>query len=259
MARHLGDCKGPSPTLRGGYQDWMLRFAGLHIALGGQEVLHGIDLQVDAGTRVALVGPSGSGKSTLLRAALGLVAPTRGTVWFAGRPVVPGAREHRVHIGTVIQEGGLFPHLTARGNAALMASHLGWPRPRIEARLNELLALTRLDASLLERYPTELSGGQRQRVALIRALMLSPKLLLLDEPLGALDPVVRGELQEELLAIFRAVGTTVVIVTHDLPEAVFFADRVAVLEGGRLVAAGTVDEIRAEPSASFAGRFLGGR
>jgi osmoprotectant transport system ATP-binding protein len=155
---------------------------------------------------------------------------------FDGTPVTPASvRQVRRRTGYVIQVGGLFPHLTTRGNVALMARHLGWDRPRIDARVNDLIALTRFPADGLDRYPQQLSGGQRQRIGLIRALMLDPAALLLDEPLAALDPLVRADLQSDLRDIFRSLGKTVVLVTHDLGEAVFFADRVVLLRDGQIV------------------------
>src|SRR5262249_38663170 len=159
---------------------------------------------------------------------------------FDGTPVLPDSvREVRRRTGYVIQDGGLFPHLTARANAALMARHLGWDRVRIDARVNELAALTRFPADGMDRYPHQLSGGQRQGVGLIRALMLDPAALLLDEPLAALDPLVRADLQSDLRDIFRSLGKTVVLVTHDLGEATFFADRVVLLREGQVVQEGT--------------------
>src|ERR1035441_8135223 len=139
------------------------------------------------------------------------------------------AQRLRRRIGYVIQDGGLFPHLTARGNAMLMAQHLGWPRDRIAARVGERAALARLRTELHDRYPSELSGGERQRVSLVRALFLDPDVMLLDEPLGALDALVRAELQQELRTIFRTLKKTAILVTHDLSEAAFVADEIAVM------------------------------
>ena len=143
--------------------------------------------------------------------------------WAAGHCNARMRCNLRRRVGYVIQEGGLFPHLTALGNLALLPRHLGWNGERIRERAHELAELTHLSPSALERYPAELSGGQRQRVALMRALMLDPHALLLDEPLGALDPIVRHELQDELKRIFADLGKTVVLVTHDLAEAAWFA------------------------------------
>ncbi|WP_037089052.1 ATP-binding cassette domain-containing protein, partial [Rhodanobacter sp. OR444] len=197
---------------------------------GRLQALEQVTLAFAAGTTTALIGSSGSGKSTVLRLLLGLEWPDHGHVEIDGQPlqradVLPLRRR----VGYVIQDGGLFPHLTALGNLALLPRYLGWDRERIRQRAEQLAALTHLPANVLERYPAELSGGQRQRVALMRALMADPDALLLDEPLGALDPVVRHELQDELKQIFNQLGKTVIVVTHDLAEAAWFAERLVLL------------------------------
>ncbi len=214
-------------------------------------------LDVAQGETLALLGTSGSGKSTLLRCVLRLVAPDAGTVTVGGEAVTDvSARALRRRMGYVIQAGGLFPHLTARGNAALLARHMGWDAARVEARLAELADLTRLTPDLLDRFPTELSGGQRQRVALVRALMLDPEVLLLDEPLGALDPITRADLQTDLRALVRRLGKTVLLVTHDLREAAVLADRVAVMDAGEIVQRGRLEEVAAAPATAFVARFV---
>lgn len=162
----------------------------------------------------------------------------------------------RLRTGYVIQDGGLFPHLTARGNVTLLARHLGWPAARIAARVTELADLSRFPADGLDRFPRQLSGGQRQRVGLMRALMLDPDALLLDEPLGALDPLVRADLQTDLRDIFRGLGKTVVLVTHDLGEAAHFADRVVLLKDGQLVQEGTPADLWHRPAEPFVTRFV---
>jgi osmoprotectant transport system ATP-binding protein len=159
-------------------------------------------------------------------------------------------------MGYVIQEGGLFPHLTAYGNAALMAKHLGWEPTRIKRRIEELRTLMRLPEATLERYPRLMSGGQRQRVGLIRALMLDPELLLLDEPLGALDPITRSELQTDLKLIFSELKKTVLVVTHDLSEAAFFGDFIAIVREGQILQQGTLDELTHAPSDEYITRFV---
>jgi osmoprotectant transport system ATP-binding protein len=156
----------------------------------------------------------------------------------------------------VIQDGGLFPHLTARKNILLMASHLKWPAPKMEKRLAELCTLTRFPESALDRYPLELSGGQRQRISLMRALMLSPELLLLDEPLGALDPLVRAALQKDLKEIFARLNQTAILVTHDLAEAAYLGDEIVLMSEGRVVQRGTLDELRAQPASAFVSDFI---
>jgi osmoprotectant transport system ATP-binding protein len=162
----------------------------------------------------------------------------------------------RRRLGFVVQGGGLFPHLTAAGNAALMARYTRWEEPRIRARLDELAQLVRLPLELLSRFPAQLSGGQAQRVSLMRALMLDPDVLLLDEPLGALDPITRYELQDDLHAIFARLRKTVVLVTHDLAEAAFFGDRIALMREGRIVQLGTLRELSQAPADPFVTRFL---
>lgn len=223
----------------------------------GRTALGPLTLDLPAGRTTALLGPSGCGKSTLLRLLVGLVTPDAGQVTFAGTPVTPAtARSVRIRVGYVIQDGGLFPHLTARGNVTLMARHLGHDRTATDARVAELAALTRFPADGLDRHPDQLSGGQRQRVGLMRALLLDPDALLLDEPLGALDPLVRADLQTELRDIFRRLNKTVVLVTHDLGEAAFFADRVVLLKDGRVVQEGTPADLWHRPADEFVTRFV---
>src|SRR5262249_50180336 len=200
-----------------------------------------------------LLGQSGSGKSTLLRLMLGLLRPDAGTVSFDGEPVRP---ELRLRMGYVVQDGGLFPHLTARGNVALVARYLGWDAARIAKRRRELSELTQFPAGGLDRYPVQLSGGQRQRVGLMRALMLDPDVLLLDEPLGALDPIIRSDLQTDLRRIFQALGKTVLFVTHDLGEAGFLGDHLVLLRDGRIVQEGTLAEFADRPADPFVTRFI---
>jgi osmoprotectant transport system ATP-binding protein len=223
----------------------------------GRAALGPLALDLPAGRTTVLIGPSGCGKSTLLRLLIGLVEPDAGAVTFDGTPVTADtARAVRLRVGYVIQDGGLFPHLTARGNVTLMARHLGRAADEIAARVTELAALTRFPADGLDRYPHQLSGGQRQRVGLMRALMLNPDALLLDEPLGALDPLVRADLQTELRDIFRALGKTVVLVTHDLGEAAFFADRLVLLRDGRIVQQGSPADLWHRPADPFVVRFV---
>jgi len=198
----------------------------------------------------------GAGKSTLLRLLLGLTGPDAGEVRVLGAPLDPRDHAARQRVGTVVQGGGLFPHLTAAANATLAARWLGWDRPRIAARLEALAGLARLPPDALLRYPSELSGGQAQRVALARALFLDPEVLLLDEPLGALDPLTRAELQDDLRRAFAEVGKAVVLVTHDLAEAAFLAQRIVVLRDGRVAQEGTIDDLVSSPADPFVARFV---
>jgi osmoprotectant transport system ATP-binding protein len=188
---------------------------------------------------------------------IGLIQPDSGAVRFDGTELTPtNALETRHRMGYVIQDGGLFPHLTARGNVTLMARHLGWSEGRIESRISELAELTQFPRDGLDRYPVQISGGQRQRVALMRALMLDPAVLLLDEPLGALDPLIRSELQTDLRSIFQALANTVVLVTHDIGEAGYFGDVIVLLRDGRIVQQGTLDELVRLPADPFVTLFI---
>ncbi|MBC8042316.1 MAG: ABC transporter ATP-binding protein [Rhizobacter sp.] len=224
---------------------------------GGTLALDDVSLSITAGTSVALIGSSGSGKSTLLKVMLGLVATDGGTAQFENTVIAPQqSLALRQQMGYVIQEGGLFPHLTVSENIALMAEHLDWPKEKIRARLSELFALTRLPEHFAGRYPKELSGGQRQRVGLMRALMLRPKVLLLDEPLGALDPIIRADLQHDLKEIFQSLGATVVLVTHDISEAAFLAETLVLLHEGRIVQHGSLAELVRSPASPFVTRFV---
>lgn len=235
----------------------MFALRGVAKRYGDQTALHEIDLDVARGTTLVLIGPSGSGKSTLLRLLAGLDLPTSGDVRFGGRLISDGASaEARRHMGYVVQGGGLFPHLTALENVTIVARYLGWDAARRRARAEELARLVRLPGDLLERYPVQLSGGQAQRVSLMRALMLDPDVLLFDEPLGALDPITRYELQADLREIFGALSRTVVMVTHDLGEAVFFADRIVLLDHGRVVQDGAPADLLERPADAFVERFV---
>ncbi len=235
----------------------MFEMDHVHKRLGAAEVLRGIGLTVARGETLILIGPSGCGKSTILRLLLGLLAPDAGTIRFDGEPLRPGVLQSvRRRCGYLIQDGGLFPHLTARENILLMARECRWPQSRVRARLDELLSLTRFPPEALSRYPVELSGGQRQRVALMRALMLDPDALLLDEPLAALDPMVRFELQEDLRSVFIALRKTCVLVTHDLAEAAFFGERIVLLRDGRIVQIGSISEMARSPAEAFVTEFL---
>lgn len=224
---------------------------------GTTKALLGIDLRVEPHQTTVLIGPSGCGKSTLLRLVVGLVGLDAGRACFEGSDITPdNIRALRRRMGYMIQEGGLFPHLTAEQNVVLMARQLGWPERRQRDRLGKLAKLTRLPMDALGRYPVQLSGGQRQRVSLMRALMLDPDVLLMDEPLGALDPMIRSELQVELRAIFRRLGKTVLLVTHDLDEAGFFGDVIVLLREGQIEQQGTLEELVRNPRSEFVRAFV---
>ena len=226
----------------------------------GRRILGPLSLDVPAGVRLALVGPSGCGKSTLLRMVLGLVRPDAGRVLVGGQPVDDATRlALRRRIGYVVQDGGLFPHLTAEENVTLVARHLGWDAARARQRVDELARMTGLDREALVRWPVQLSGGQRQRVGVMRALMLDPELLLMDEPLGALDPITRGKLQVELSSLFESLGKTLVLVTHDVGEAAFLAQDAVVMRAGQIVQRGPIDAMARAPADDFVRDLLAAR
>ncbi len=238
-------------------QSRMIRFDGVAKRYGDAVALAPTDLQLPRAKTSVLIGPSGGGKSTVLRLIAGLIQPSVGSILIDGQELSPRTvRPIRRRLGYVIQDGGLFPHLTARQNILLAAREFGLLTAELTQRLDELRALVRLKSEELGRYPLELSGGQRQRVSLLRALMLKPDLLLLDEPLGALDPMVRASLLVDLKEIFRQLRPTVVLVTHDLGEAAHFADHMVLLNGGRVVQQGTYSEISGEPAELFVTEFL---
>jgi osmoprotectant transport system ATP-binding protein len=235
----------------------LVELNGISKAYGDAIALHPTDLDFARGKTTVLIGPSGCGKSTLLRLIIRLLDPDAGTIRFDGDAITPAKISAlRRRIGYVIQDGGLFPHLTARRNVLLMASHLKWPAAKMENRLRELCALTRFPEEALDRFPLELSGGQRQRISLMRALMLSPELLLLDEPLGALDPLVRAALQKDLKEIFHQLKQTAILVTHDLAEAAYLGDEIVLMNEGRVVQRGTLEQLHEQPASSFVSDFI---
>jgi osmoprotectant transport system ATP-binding protein len=215
------------------------------------------DLQVSTGETTVLIGPSGCGKSTLLRLIVGLSQPNSGTITLEGTALSPAnLLQMRQRIGYVIQEGGLFPHLTVHDNVIVMAQYLRREADWIAHRLAELAQLVRLPMELMCRFPAELSGGQRQRISLMRALMLDPELLLLDEPLGALDPMIRYELQRELKSIFAQLGKTVIMVTHDIAEAAFFGHTLVLMRDGHIVQTGSFNMLAQNPAEPFVEKFI---
>ena len=235
----------------------MLRLDDVNKHFDATIALNGVSLDCAPGRTTVLIGPSGCGKSTLLRCVVGLEQPDSGSIHFDGEPLGPGRHEAaRRRMGYVIQEGGLVPHLTAAGNVALMARYLGWDGPRLDARIAQLSALVHLPPESLRRYPQELSGGQRQRVGLMRALMLDPDLLLLDEPLGHLDPMIRYGLQQDLKQVFDALGKTVLLVTHDLNEAGYLGHHIVLMREGRIVQQGPADQLVTRPADAFVAQFV---
>ena len=235
----------------------LVQLVGVSKTFGDAAAVHAIDLSVERGKTTVLIGPSGCGKSTLLRLIIGLIQADNGEIQFDGAQLRADKIDNaRRRIGYVIQEGGLFPHLTARGNILLMARHLRRAENEMRTRLGELCELTRFPENLLDRYPLELSGGQRQRVSLMRALMLSPELLLLDEPLGALDPLVRAALQKDLKEIFARLRQTALLVTHDLAEAAYLGDEIVLMNEGRIVQQGSLADLQQKPASDFVSEFI---
>ena len=221
------------------------------------KALEDISLVIDEGKTTVLIGSSGCGKSTLIRIIIGLIKKDSGEVIIDGREISSvNLLEIRKQMGYVIQDGGLFPHLTAKKNVSLIAEYAGWTNDMINHRIKELSELTKFPFDGLDRYPAELSGGQKQRVSLMRALMLDPKILLLDEPLGALDPLIRYDLQEDLKKIFKELKKTVILVTHDLGEAGFFGDKIVLLMNGKIVQVGSIEDLIKKPKNEFVTKFI---
>ncbi|QZY52815.1 ABC transporter ATP-binding protein [Leucobacter tenebrionis] len=226
---------------------------------GGATAVHDFSCAVPSHRTVVLVGSSGSGKTTLLRMVNRMVDPTQGRVLIDGEDVRDrDPVELRRSIGYVMQHGGLLPHRTVRDNVATVPILSGTPRRAARAAAGELLERVGLDPALGDRYPAQLSGGQQQRVGVARALASDPNILLMDEPFGAVDPIVRRELQHELLQLQSELGKTIVFVTHDVDEAFLLGDEVVVLEsGGRIAQRGTPPEILADPASDFVRDFVG--
>ena len=235
----------------------VISVTGVSKCFGTATALATTTLSFAPGRTTVLIGPSGCGKTTLLRLMLGLVMPDTGSVMLNGETLsAQNAETLRYRVGYVIQEGGLFPHLSAQRNVTLMAGFLGRDQADIRRRCAELAELVQIPPGVLARYPRDLSGGQRQRVALMRALMLDPPVLLMDEPLGALDPITRHALQTDLRSIFSRLAKTVVLVTHDMHEAAHFADDIVLMREGRVVQRGTLDDLLARPAEPFVTDFI---
>lgn len=237
----------------------MIELENLSKAYLGLTVVDSVSLTIADGEIATIVGTSGSGKTTLLRMINRLIEPTAGTVRIDGEDTrrVP-AYELRRRIGYAIQGHGLFPHRTVAQNIATVPELLGWDKARIAKRVEELMELFQLPpAEYADRLPAELSGGQQQRVGVARALAAEPRLLLMDEPFGALDPIIRKKAQDDLLAIQRRFGTTIVLVTHDMDEAIHLGDKIAVMDKGKLLQFASPETVITQPATEFVGELLG--
>lgn len=241
-----GEPQGASPA------DPVVRFENVGVRFGTHDALDGIDLELPSRRTTAIIGESGSGKSTLLQTINGLLTPTRGRVHVLGESVVDADLVAlRRRIGYAVQGSALFPHLSVRDNVTLLARLMGWPEQRRQARLEHLLGLMDLDAGLAGRFPHELSGGQQQRVSLCRAMLVAPPLLLLDEPFSAVDPITRVGIHEHFRRLADSEPVSVVLVTHDLREAVDLASHLVVLREGRVVQADATAAVLEAPAADW--------
>lgn len=236
----------------------MIEFNNVSKTFAGQQAVSHLDLEVKSGAFSVLIGTSGSGKSTTLKMINRLVEHDEGTILFAGEDIrqLP-VLELRRRMGYAIQSIGLFPHWTVAQNIATVLQLQKWSRAKRDARIDELMALLGLESSLRDRFPHQLSGGQQQRVGVARALAADPEVLLMDEPFGALDPVTRSALQQEMVRIHRLLGRTIVLVTHDIDEALQLADHLVLMDGGNVVQQGTPLEMLTTPQNDFVREFFG--
>ena len=235
----------------------MLTLQNIYKTFDGKPVLTDVNLIVPKGATHALIGSSGSGKTTLLRITLGLIPFDRGYVKINDQALLSFTPvEWADRIGYVPQDGGLFPHISGFENVSLIAKLRGWNKRKIQSRVEELRKLVGLDAQVLAQFPFELSGGQQQRVAIMRAAMMDPAVMLLDEPMAALDPLIRRSLQQELKSIFQRLGKTVLLVTHDLGEAVFLAEQITLLHEGKVIQTGTYRDLLKAPADLFVTAFI---
>jgi osmoprotectant transport system ATP-binding protein len=237
----------------------VIELQGIEKSFGDIEVIRDLSLDIPAGSFFILIGPSGCGKSTLLKMINALIRPDKGRVLLRGQDITAMAPDElRRGIGYAIQSIGLFPHWTVAQNIAAQPRLLRWKEARIKARIEELRILLQLDHDLLDRYPHQLSGGQQQRVGVARALAADPDLILMDEPFGALDPITRLALQDEMKRIHRASSKTIVFVTHDMEEALKLGTSLAILSEGKLLQSGTPEALLMQPKTKPVRDFLGG-
>ena len=235
----------------------MLELQNISKTFEDRTVLDDVSLLVPKGATHALIGSSGSGKTTLLRITLGLIPFDRGYVKINDQALLSFTQvEWADRIGYVPQDGGLFPHISGMNNVALIAKLRGWRRSHIEDRVEELRKIVDLDPEILTRFPREMSGGQKQRVSIMRAAMMNPAVMLLDEPMAAFDPLIRRSVQQELKSIFQRLDKTVLLVTHDLGEAVFLAEQLTMLHEGRVVQSGSYRDLLLHPANPFVSQFI---
>ena len=237
----------------------MIEFINIAKSYGGTRVIDGLNLNISQGEFVVVIGPSGSGKSTLLKMINRMEEHDVGKILFKGEEIDKfKVRELRLRMGYAIQSVGLFPHWTVERNIATVPQMLGWPKDKIQRRVTELLQLFQLDEDLYrKRMPHQLSGGQQQRIGVARALAADPDVLLMDEPFGALDPATRSALQLEMKRVHKVSGKTIVLVTHDIDEALLLATKIVLLDKGRIVQVGSPLELLTEPASDFVVDFLG--
>lgn len=236
----------------------MVRFENVSMAYGENEVLRNLNLHIEEGKLVVLIGPSGCGKTTTLQLINRLLKAAEGKVYVNGKDIsTADPVALRRGIGYVIQEIGLFPHMTIRQNIEIVPKLLGWDEKRRKARSNELIKLVNMDDSYLDKYPEELSGGQKQRIGLLRALAAEPPIILMDEPFGALDPITRDALQDEIMTLQKKLKKTIVFVTHDMDEALKIADLIVLMKDGEVVQAAPPAEMIRNPANEFVEKFIG--
>lgn len=237
----------------------MLKFDHVSkIYKGGKRAVDDLNLEFESGRFIVFIGPSGCGKTTTLKMINRLIEPTEGTIYINGKNIKnTDPVKLRREIGYVIQQIGLFPHMTIQQNISLVPRLLKWPEEKQRERAKELLQLVDMPEEFLDRYPHELSGGQQQRIGVLRALAADQPLILMDEPFGALDPITRDSLQDELKKLQKELGKTIVFVTHDMDEAIKLADQIVIMRDGKLVQTGTPDEILREPANEFVETFIG--
>ncbi|OZG62664.1 glycine betaine/L-proline ABC transporter ATP-binding protein [Bifidobacterium lemurum] len=224
----------------------------------GIRVLDGVSLEIEKGEFVVLIGPSGGGKTTLLKLLNKLILPDSGSIYLDGHLTAPVSGDKlRRGIGYVIQGGGLFPHMTVADNISIMMKVKGASVADIDDRVRAMLSMVDLPMSVMDEYPCQLSGGQQQRVGVARAFATDPSIILMDEPFSALDPLTRQDLQDQILALHRQSGKTIVFVTHDMDEAIKLADRIAIIQHGKVIQYDTPANILATPASDFVTRFIG--